>query len=162
MLNPKAPVLSGLARVMSEEGGDGAPGEEYCPASVLVTGGAGFIASHVVLRLVARYPDAKVRPRRRPVPSPAPAPPHGVARPLARSGRDTRAAGRGGQAGCRVGGHPRDGGLSVRGCRGADCCPGQAGLLRVSEQLEGRQGQAQFQGAAPVPSKRPAVFQARR
>jgi len=29
--------------------------------SILVTGGAGFIASHVVNSLVANYPDYKVR-----------------------------------------------------------------------------------------------------
>ena len=35
--------------------------EEYRPRSVLLTGGAGFIASHVTIKLVQRYPDVKVR-----------------------------------------------------------------------------------------------------
>merc|ERR1712032_805160 len=32
----------------------------YKPTNILVTGGAGFIASHVVIRLVKKYPDCKV------------------------------------------------------------------------------------------------------
>lgn len=32
----------------------------YKPKVILVTGGGGFIASHVVLRLVNRYPEYKV------------------------------------------------------------------------------------------------------
>lgn len=32
----------------------------YEPKNILVTGGAGFIASHVVLRLVKNYPSYKV------------------------------------------------------------------------------------------------------
>ena len=36
-------------------------GEEiYKPKSILVTGGAGFIASHVTTKLVKRFPDCKV------------------------------------------------------------------------------------------------------
>lgn len=34
--------------------------EDYRPQNVLVTGGAGFIASHVVLRLVQHYAHYKV------------------------------------------------------------------------------------------------------
>lgn len=32
----------------------------YEPRSILVTGGAGFIASHVAIKLTERYPDVKV------------------------------------------------------------------------------------------------------
>ena len=49
--------ISGLTRALSEAG---QPIGDYTPRSILVTGGAGFIASHVVLRLVNRYPDCKV------------------------------------------------------------------------------------------------------
>ncbi|KAK9818087.1 hypothetical protein WJX72_006893 [[Myrmecia] bisecta] len=35
-------------------------GATYQPRSILITGGAGFIASHVVLRLVHKYPDCKI------------------------------------------------------------------------------------------------------
>ncbi|KAL6766512.1 RHM2 [Auxenochlorella protothecoides x Auxenochlorella symbiontica] len=34
--------------------------EEYVPRSILITGGAGFIASHVTIKLVKRYPHVKV------------------------------------------------------------------------------------------------------
>jgi len=34
--------------------------EEYKPKNILVTGGAGFIASHVCIRLVQKYPDCKI------------------------------------------------------------------------------------------------------
>ena len=34
--------------------------EDYVPKCVLVTGGAGFIASHVVIRLVKKYPDVMI------------------------------------------------------------------------------------------------------
>jgi len=36
------------------------PEGEYVPKNILVTGGAGFIASHVVIRLVNKYPQYKV------------------------------------------------------------------------------------------------------
>ena len=36
-------------------------GETYTPEVILVTGGAGFIASHLVIRLVNRFPHYKVR-----------------------------------------------------------------------------------------------------
>ena len=32
----------------------------YTPKNILITGGAGFIGSHVVTRLVAKYPQYKV------------------------------------------------------------------------------------------------------
>ena len=40
---------------------NGSTVEEYEPRNILITGGAGFIASHVVLRLVKRYGHYKVR-----------------------------------------------------------------------------------------------------
>lgn len=51
--------LNGVARALSngleeEQVGD------YVPKSILLTGGAGFIASHVVIRLCSRYPNTKV------------------------------------------------------------------------------------------------------
>ena len=36
-------------------------GEGYTPQTLLITGGAGFIASHLVIRLINRYPHYKVR-----------------------------------------------------------------------------------------------------
>jgi UDP-glucose 4,6-dehydratase len=33
------------------------------PRNILLTGGAGFVGSHVVVRLVQKYPQYKVRPR---------------------------------------------------------------------------------------------------
>lgn len=56
----EAPV-SGVARALSN-GLEEQTGE-YNPQSILVTGGAGFIASHVVIRLCSRYPNTKVSNR---------------------------------------------------------------------------------------------------
>lgn len=33
---------------------------EYTPKNIMVTGGAGFIASHIVIRLVKKYPQYKI------------------------------------------------------------------------------------------------------
>lgn len=52
--------LSGVAKISMALDGD----EGYTPKNILVTGGAGFIGSHVVTRLVAKYPQYKVRTRR--------------------------------------------------------------------------------------------------
>lgn len=41
-------------------GTDGSNTENYVPKAILVTGGAGFIASHVAIRLVEQYPQYKV------------------------------------------------------------------------------------------------------
>ncbi|CAL8462242.1 g1773 [Coccomyxa elongata] len=50
--------LNGVARALSD-GVDTETGD-YTPTSILLTGGAGFIASHVVIRLCSRYPETKV------------------------------------------------------------------------------------------------------
>ncbi len=34
--------------------------EPYTPKNILITGGAGFIASHVVIRIATLYPQYKV------------------------------------------------------------------------------------------------------
>ena len=53
-----AQVTHGIARALSD--GQSEAHGEYEAKSILLTGGAGFIASHVVIRLVQRYPEAKV------------------------------------------------------------------------------------------------------
>ena len=53
---------SGLARAISEGLAKGQTGD-YEAKAILLTGGAGFIASHVAIRLVSTYPNTKARPR---------------------------------------------------------------------------------------------------
>ena len=50
---------SGLARAISEGLAKGETGD-YEAKAILLTGGAGFIASHVAIRLVNHYPNTKV------------------------------------------------------------------------------------------------------
>ncbi len=45
-------MASGLARALGDATLADEPTGDYKPGAILVTGGAGFIASHVVLRLV--------------------------------------------------------------------------------------------------------------
>lgn len=40
---------------------NGAVETEYVPQNILITGGAGFIGSHVAVRLLERYPQYRVR-----------------------------------------------------------------------------------------------------
>lgn len=42
---------------MAENGANGT--ESYTPRAILITGGAGFIASHVAIRLTKLHPDYK-------------------------------------------------------------------------------------------------------
>ena len=55
-----AETAHGAAHALCE-GMEEAKGE-YEAKSILLTGGAGFIASHVAIRLIKRYPEAKVMP----------------------------------------------------------------------------------------------------
>jgi FlaA1/EpsC-like NDP-sugar epimerase len=48
--------LSGVARISQTLEAD----MSFVPKNILITGGAGFIGSHVVSRLVAKYPQYKV------------------------------------------------------------------------------------------------------
>jgi UDP-glucose 4,6-dehydratase len=61
MANGSSGNLSGLARALSHGNGlaNGSAGP-YEPKSILITGGAGFIASHVTIRLVREYPQYKI------------------------------------------------------------------------------------------------------
>ena len=49
----------GLARVMTN--GELVYEDDYEPTSILLTGGAGFIGSHVAILLANKYPQYKVR-----------------------------------------------------------------------------------------------------
>ena len=53
---------SGLARVMAN--GDAVEQDDYKPTSILLTGGAGFIGSHVAILLAKKYPEKHQRRRR--------------------------------------------------------------------------------------------------
>ena len=55
--------VHGVARALSNGALPDVPVGDYEPKSILLTGGAGFIASHVVIRLVNKYPDTKVELR---------------------------------------------------------------------------------------------------
>lgn len=48
----------GLARVMTN--GEFVYEDKYVPKSIMLTGGAGFIGSHVAILLAKKYPDYKV------------------------------------------------------------------------------------------------------
>ena len=46
---------------MAAENGSSNGDGSYKPRNILLTGGAGFIGSHVALRLIQRHPEYKVR-----------------------------------------------------------------------------------------------------
>lgn len=50
---------SGLERVMMS--GELVYSDHFQPKSILLTGGAGFIGSHVAILLAKKYPEYKVR-----------------------------------------------------------------------------------------------------
>lgn len=55
------PAASVATEAMSEGNSGGAAGSKaYVPQNILVTGGAGFIASHVVILLVEKYPQYNI------------------------------------------------------------------------------------------------------
>ena len=51
----------GLARVLTT--GEIVLEDDYVPRSILLTGGCGFIGSHVAILLATKYPDYKARVR---------------------------------------------------------------------------------------------------
>ena len=55
---PSAAGRYGLARVMTN--GTMVFKDDYKPKNIMLTGGAGFIGSHVAILLAKRYPDYKV------------------------------------------------------------------------------------------------------
>ena len=75
-LVPEEAVLWGHGEARGGARGGGGAGDvaagAYRPGCLLVTGGAGFIASHVVARLLERYPDYRVRALPFPLPPPPP------------------------------------------------------------------------------------------
>lgn len=50
---------AGLARAMTN--GELVYEDDFTPKSILLTGGAGFIGSHVAILLAKKYPNYKVR-----------------------------------------------------------------------------------------------------
>jgi hypothetical protein len=48
----------GLARVLTN--GDMVYADDFKPKNIMLTGGAGFIGSHVAILLAQKYPDYKV------------------------------------------------------------------------------------------------------
>lgn len=59
VLTAQEPQQYGLARVMTN--GDLVFQDAYEPTSILLTGGCGFIGSHVASLLATKYPAYKVR-----------------------------------------------------------------------------------------------------
>merc|ERR1712028_294398 len=49
-----------MSSSVSADGGQSAPQATYKPKCIMVTGGAGFIASHVVILLAQKYPDVMI------------------------------------------------------------------------------------------------------
>lgn len=54
--NGEAPASK---RLRKEAGADGET-QDFTPKNIMITGGAGFIASHIVIRLVKKYPNYKI------------------------------------------------------------------------------------------------------
>ena len=54
--NGEAPATKRLRK----EGAADGDTQDYTPKNIMVTGGAGFIASHIVIRLVKKYPNYKI------------------------------------------------------------------------------------------------------
>ena len=45
---------------LRKEGAADGDTQDFTPKNIMVTGGAGFIASHIVIRLVKKYPNYKI------------------------------------------------------------------------------------------------------
>ena len=59
--NTNMPARAGLARVLTN--GEMVYQDDFKPKNILLTGGAGFIGSHVAILLAQKYPEYKVRIR---------------------------------------------------------------------------------------------------